>query len=62
MRTFTHMREMLITHVELSQKIDDLEAKYETHDEQLQLVSQVLKQLIETPKESTRQIGFRVNE
>ena len=62
MRAFTYMREMLLTHIELSKQIEELEKKYESHDEQLQLVFQALKQLIQAPNEPQRQIGFRTNE
>lgn len=64
MRAFTHMREMLITHIELSKKIDELEKKYEVHDEQLQIVFMALKQLIAAPEEpepepeEKRKVGF----
>lgn len=55
MRTFTKIRELLTTHKELRQKIEEVEKKY---DYQFKIVFDAIKQLLETPKKSTRQIGF----
>ncbi|MFQ5963438.1 MAG: ORF6N domain-containing protein [Candidatus Scalinduaceae bacterium] len=56
MRTFTKIREMLATHKELKQKIEEMEKKY---DYQFKVVFDAIKQLIEPPKKSRKRIGFK---
>jgi phage regulator Rha-like protein len=55
MRTFTKIREMLATHKELKQKIEEMEKKY---DYQFKVVFDTIKQLIEPPQKLKRRIGF----
>jgi phage regulator Rha-like protein len=57
MRTFTRLREMLLTHKDLQRKIEDMEKKY---DQQFKIVFDAIKQLIthEEPKKK-KPIGFR---
>ena len=57
MRTFTRLREMLLTHKDLQRKIDNMEKKY---DHQFKIVFDAIKQLIthEEPKKK-KPIGFR---
>jgi len=57
MRTFTPIREMLLTHKDLQRKIEDMEKKY---DHQFKIVFDAIKQLIihEEPKKK-KPIGFR---
>ncbi len=55
MRTFTKIREMITTHKELKQKIEEMEKKY---DYQFQVVFDAIKQLIEPPQKPRRRIGF----
>jgi phage regulator Rha-like protein len=59
MRAFTKIREMLATHKELKQKIEDMEKKY---DYQFRVVFDAIKQLIEPPQKPRRRIGFLVEE
>jgi len=47
MRTFTKLRQMIETHKELKQKIEEMEKKY---DKQFQIVFAALKELLEEPK------------
>jgi len=56
MRTFTKIREMLITHKELRQKIEAMEKKY---DYQFKVVFDVIKQLISPQETKKGKIGFR---
>ncbi len=58
MRTFTKLREMLLTHVELKRKIEALERK---HDQQFKVIFEAIKRLLETPAKCKKQIGFRSN-
>ncbi len=55
MRTFTKLREMLLTHRDLRQKIEEMEKKY---DYQFKVVFDTIKQLLEPVKKPKRQIGF----
>ena len=55
MRTFTKIRELLATHKELKQKIEEMEKKY---DYQFKVVFDTIKQLIEPPQKSKKRIGF----
>ncbi len=56
MRTFTRIREMLISNTELARKIEALEKKY---DAQFSEVFDAIKQLIEPTKKPKKQIGFQ---
>ncbi len=57
MRTFTKLREMLSTHVELKQKIENLEKKY---DYQFKIVFETIKKLLEPPDKPKNPIGFHI--
>lgn len=59
MRTFTKLREMLLTHRDLRQKIEEMEKKY---DYQFKVVFDTIKQLLEPVKKPKRQIGFLASE
>lgn len=60
MRMFTKLREMLETHKELKEKIEQMEKAY---DKNFAMVFQAIKQLFETDKEkkSRRKIGYKLN-
>lgn len=55
MRAFTKLREMMATHLELKQKIDQMEKKY---DYPFKVVFEAIKQLLDSPKKSNKSIGF----
>ena len=56
-RTFTQLRELLMTNKELRIKIENMEKKYDT---KLKRVFDVLKQLLMQENKPKNQIGFRV--
>jgi hypothetical protein len=58
MRAFTRLREILLTHKELTMKIDALEKKYTEHDETIKSIFNAIKQLLEPPAKEKRTIGF----
>ena len=58
MRTFVKLREILLTHKELREKIEKMEKKY---DEKFKLVFEVIKKLITEEEKPSNPIGFRVN-
>jgi len=55
MRTFTRLREMLLTNGGLKRKIEDMEKNY---DYQFKIVFEAIKQLIEPPAKPGRRIGY----
>ncbi len=55
MEIFIKLREMLSSHKELKQKIDDMEKKY---DHQFRIVFEAIKQLLEPPEKPKPKIGF----
>lgn len=56
MRTFTKIREMLITHKDLTKRLDELEKKY---DVQFRAVFDAIRQLLSPPEGKKKKIGFR---
>jgi hypothetical protein len=62
-RTFIRLRELLATHKDVTQKLEDMEKKY---DQQFKVVFEAIRQLITTPdsvqEKPKRQIGFKVAE
>lgn len=61
-RAFVRLRTILAVHQELAHKLEALERKYEEHDERFNSVFAALRQLLEPPSTSHRQIGFRTGE
>lgn len=57
-RIFTRMREMLATHKDILLQLDRLERKMTQHDEDIQLIFQYLKQLLNPSQEPRKMIGF----
>jgi len=55
MRIFIKLREMLANHVELKQRIEDMEKKY---DRQFKVIFEAIKQLLEPPSKPKEPIGF----
>jgi hypothetical protein len=62
MRAFVKLREALSTHKELAVKLAELERKIENHDENISTLFDAIRQLMEAPEESKKQIGFHVRE
>ena len=59
MRAFVKLREILTTHRELAQKIEELERKYRQHDTKIQGIFDAIRQLLEPPPvPPKRRIGF----
>ena len=55
MRTFVRLREMLTTHKDLAQKVEQIEKKY---DEQFQIVFEAITQLWEEDEKPNKKIGY----
>jgi hypothetical protein len=58
MRAFVKLREIMATHKDLAHKIEALERKYAKHDQQIQIVFDAIKRLLEPPVSPKRRIGF----
>ncbi|MGH8546279.1 MAG: hypothetical protein ACREX3_22185 [Gammaproteobacteria bacterium] len=62
MRAFVRLRQMISAHKKLSQKLAELERKVGTHDEQIQVIFDAIRQLMTPPDPPKRKIGFLVKE
>lgn len=59
MRAFVKLREVLLTHKELAQKLGELEQKYQLHEKDIQLIFEAIKKLLEpVPLPEKPKIGF----
>ena len=61
MRVFVKLRELMLSHKDLAQKIERLEEKFKNHDENFVIVFKAIKKLLEAPKEIKKKkspIGF----
>ncbi|MBI5149961.1 MAG: ORF6N domain-containing protein [Candidatus Omnitrophica bacterium] len=59
MRTFTQLRQMLLSNTELARKLADLEKRYDT---QFKVVFDAIRQLMTPPDLPRKPIGFHVRE
>lgn len=59
MRTFVKMRELLASHKNILNKIEELEKKY---NDQFKVVFQMIKKMMTEPEPSRKQIGFKIKE
>ncbi len=62
MRAFVKLRELISTHKELAQKLNELERRVERHDEELHAIFDAIRRLMQTPEKPKRRIGFGVEE
>ena len=51
MRAFVKLRELLLTHKDLAQKLEELERKYQLHETDIQVIFEAIKKLLEPPSE-----------
>ncbi len=59
MRTFTKLREILVSNKDLARRLDELEKKY---DKQFKIVFEAIRQLMAPPETTKRKIGFHLKE
>jgi hypothetical protein len=62
MRAFVRLRETLSLHKELAGKLAELERKIENHDESISALFEAMRQLMASPDEAKKEIGFHVKE
>jgi hypothetical protein len=67
-RIFSRLREMLLTHKDILLKLEQIEQKIQKqeqkgnkHDEEIKIVFQALKELIEQPSPPRKRIGFKID-
>lgn len=58
-RIFTKLREILLTHKDILLQLQKMEKKLTAHDEDIQLIFEYLKQLLNPPQEPRPAIGFK---
>ena len=58
-RIFTKMREVLSSHKDIMLKLQELEKKISKHDQDIPLIFNVLKQLLDPPTQPRKRIGFK---
>jgi hypothetical protein len=61
-RIFSKMRELMMTHKDILLKLEQMEQKVSNQDEDIQLIFQYLKELLNPPQEERNQIGFKSNQ
>jgi hypothetical protein len=61
-RIFTRLREMLLTHKDILLKLELLEKQVAKNNKEIQYIFEALKQLLATPSEPRKNIGFRKDE
>jgi hypothetical protein len=59
MRIYTRMREMWLTNQEILLKLEQLDRKVTGHDEDIQVIFDYLKQLLNPPQPPRQMIGFK---
>lgn len=59
MRAFVKLREVIVTHKDLALRINELEKKYEEHDNTIKEVFEAIRMMM-APQPPHRQIGFRI--
>jgi hypothetical protein len=58
-RIFTRMREMIMNHKDILLQLEKIEKKLAGHDEDITLIFQYLKQLLNSPSPPRQRIGFK---
>jgi hypothetical protein len=61
-RVFTRMKEMLLTHKDILLKLEQLERQVVQNSEEIQIIFDALKQLLNPPQKPRRLIGFKKQE
>lgn len=61
MRAFVRMRELLASNTALARKLDELERKYQHHDEAIKAILSAIRELMTAPVPKHWPIGFTAN-
>ncbi|MFH0896121.1 MAG: ORF6N domain-containing protein [Bacteroidota bacterium] len=60
-RVFCKMRELVLTHRDIIQKLEELESKVDSSDEQIQLIFEYLKKLITSDPKPRKRVGYKIS-
>lgn len=60
-RAFVQLREALVSHKQVAQKLDELERKVSSHDQAIAGLIDAIRKLMAPPTQSKRPIGFTAN-
>lgn len=60
-RVYTKMRKILLTHKDILLKLEQFEKQAEKNSNEIQLIFKTLKELLKSPQEPRRQIGYKRN-
>jgi hypothetical protein len=60
-RAFVRLRDVLTSNKQLARRLDDLERKLATHDQEIARIVKVIRQLLSPPEPKRRGIGFLAN-
>lgn len=61
-RVFSRMREVLLSHREILQKLEELEGRITGHDEEIQAIFDHLTELVSPAEQARKPIGFKPGE
>lgn len=61
MRVYSKMKEILLNHKEILLKLEKLEKKVGKHDQDIELIFQVIRRLVNEPKPPKKRIGFKTD-
>lgn len=62
MRAFARLREILAANKDFARRLEALEKKFDTHDQQFQVVFDAIRELMKIPEKPKRRIGFIAEE
>ena len=60
-RIFAKMRELALNHKDILLKIDELERRVSSHDEQILLIFEYLKKLISPETKTRKRVGYKIS-
>ena len=60
-RIFTKMREIILTNKEIIKALEQIEKKIVSHDNDIQIIFNYLRELINPPEKPRKEIGFKRN-
>ena len=61
-RAFVRLREMMLVHADIAEKLAQLERRVGQHDVHIQAIIEAIRQLMAPPMKPRREMGFRVEE
>lgn len=61
-RAFIKLREILSTHNEVKKKLEEMENKYNAHEEKIIQIIHLINHLLEPPEKPKRKIGFSLED